>query len=88
MCVRMPLRPLTACAVALGLALVLASPALAGDGGEGLLGETDDKIITAFGFALVLFFPLIALFGSLIQSRLERRKEQKRAAAMRRRVGW
>ena len=61
---------------------------LASDTGEGLLGETDDRIITFFSLGVVLFFTLVVILGSLIQGRLEKRKEQKKAADLRRRVGW
>ena len=75
----------------IALALVLASggPAFAaGDGGEGLAGETNDKMITFFSLGVVLFFPLLALILTLIQSKLEKRKEEKKAAALRQRIGW
>jgi hypothetical protein len=61
---------------------VMAPVALAGehDGGEGLWGETNDKVITNAGFALILFFPLLALVASLIQARLDKRKDRRKAA--------
>ena len=31
--------------------------ALAHDGGEGYYGQTNDKVVTIAGFALILFFP-------------------------------
>jgi nitrogen fixation/metabolism regulation signal transduction histidine kinase len=67
--------------------LALAAPALASNG-EGLVGETNDKVITAFCLGLVIFFTLVVIVGTLIQSRLERRKQAKKAAQMRQRVGW
>jgi hypothetical protein len=60
----------------------------ASDNGEGLVGETDDKIITFFSLGLVVFFTLVVIFGSVIQGALERRKNQRKAAELRRRVGW
>ena len=68
--------------------LALAAPALAGDNGEGLYGETDDKIITFFSLGLVVFFTLVVILGSVIQARLERRKHEREALELRRRVGW
>ena len=62
------------------LLLVLAVPALAHDGGEGLYGPTDDKIVTNAGFILIAFFPLFVLFASLLQWRLEKRKERRKRA--------
>lgn len=74
---------------ATALALVLAGPAAAGDNGEGLVGETDDRIVTAFGLGAVVFFTLVAVLGTVLQSRLERRKQERKAAeALARRLGW
>ena len=67
--------------------LVAAAPALAKNG-EGLVGETNDKVITMFCLGLVLFFTLVIIVGTIVQSRLERRKDAKKAARMRQRVGW
>ena len=61
---------------------------IASDNGEGLLGETDDRIITFFSLGVVLFFTLVVILGSVIQSRLDKRKEEKKASDLRRRVGW
>jgi nitrogen fixation/metabolism regulation signal transduction histidine kinase len=67
--------------------LALAAPALAKNG-EGLAGETNDKVITLFCLGLVIFFTIVVIVGTLIQSSLERRKEARKAARMRQRVGW
>jgi hypothetical protein len=61
---------------------------IAGDNGEGIVGETDDKIITFFSLGVVVFFMVVVILGSTIQAALERRKEQRKAAELRRRVGW
>jgi hypothetical protein len=76
------------------LSLVLSAPALAegfgkGSGaGEGLAGETNDKVVTFVFFGLILFFVLTVVVGTLIQQRLDRRKDAHKAAAMRQRIGW
>jgi hypothetical protein len=57
-------------------ALFVASPALAGDGGEGLYGKTDDKIITNFGFGLMIFFTVLVVGLSVAQHLLEKRKSK------------
>ena len=54
------------------------------DGGEGWVGETNDKIVTNFGFGLIAFFPLFILVMSLIQWQLEKRKDRRKAEAKRR----
>jgi len=71
---------LPALASALLLSLALASTALAHDGGEGLYGETNDKVVTNAGFILIAFFPLFVLLMSLLQMALDRRKERRKAA--------
>jgi hypothetical protein len=64
--------------LAAGLAsLLLAGPALASDGGEGLYGKADDKVITNFGFGLMIFFTLLVVGLSLAQHLLEKRKRPK-----------
>ena len=75
-------------ALTAALLLVLASPALAHDNGEGLAGETDDKLVTFFSLGVVLFFTLVAIIGTLIQQALERRKYRRKAARLRQRTGW
>ena len=61
---------------------------LAADNGEGLVGETDDRIITFFSLGVVVFFAVLVALLSAVQARLDRRKEQRKAAELRKRVGW
>jgi len=68
--------------------LLLATPAMAGNNGEGLAGETDDKLVTFFSLGVIVFFVLVVVLGTVAQSALERRKEEKKAAALRQRTGW
>jgi hypothetical protein len=64
------------------------------DGGEGLWGETNDKVVTNAGFILIAFFPVLVLLLSLLQWRLDKRKDRRLAAARERRAradmrgGW
>jgi hypothetical protein len=68
--------------------------AFAHDGGEGLWGETNDKVITNAGFILIAFFPLLVFSLSMLQWRLDKRKDARKAAAKARaaradkRGGW
>ena len=68
--------------------LVLTAPAMAGDDGEGLIGETDDPMITFFSLGVIVFLVLVVTVGTVIQSLLEKRKEKKKEAALRGRTGW
>jgi hypothetical protein len=63
-----------AAAVAL---LLLAPVAMAADG-EGLYGRTDDKVVTYASFIVIAFFAILVIGLSLIQIRLESRKERAR----------
>jgi hypothetical protein len=56
----------------------LAPAALAADG-VGLWGPTDDKVVTYFGFGTIVFFAVLVTVLSLIQTRLENRKERLRS---------
>jgi hypothetical protein len=60
--------------------LVLAPAALAENDGRGAYGATDDKVVTNAGFILIVFFPTFVFFMSMIQRRLEKRKEASKAA--------
>jgi hypothetical protein len=56
----------------------LAPEALAGDGGVGTAGRITDKYITFFCFGVIAFFAIFVTVMSLIQGRLDARKEQRR----------
>ena len=84
----------TAAVLALSAAAAVAETDVGHDGGEGWWGETNDKIVTNFGFLLIGLFPLLVLILSLIQWRLEKRKTERlkaakvRAARADERLGW
>ena len=61
--------------------LVFAPAALAHDGGEGLWGNTNDQVTAAVGGILIVFFPLFVFCASMVQGRLEKRKDARKAAA-------
>ena len=67
--------------------LLLAPAALAGphDGGEGLWGETNDKVVTYTGFILIVGIPILITILALIQMSLDRRKDRRMADAKARR---
>jgi hypothetical protein len=62
------------------LLLLLAPAALAENDGRGLYGATDDKVVTTAGFILIVFFPTFVLLMSLLQRRLEKRKDARLSA--------
>ena len=76
-------------------AFLLSAPAaLAHDGGQGWWGVTNDKVITNAGFIIIAAFPLLVSLLSLLQWRLDKRKERRKAAEKARRAradlrgGW
>jgi hypothetical protein len=69
------------------VSLLLAASALA-ENGEGLYGETDDRVVTAFGLGLVLLFTFMVIVFSWLQGRGDKRKDEKKAAQARQRAGW
>jgi hypothetical protein len=58
----------------------LAPTALAYNDGRGFYGATNDKVVTNAGFILIVFFPTFVLLMSLLQWRLEKRKDARKAA--------
>jgi uncharacterized BrkB/YihY/UPF0761 family membrane protein len=72
----------------LALTLAGAVPAFASHAGEGWAGELNDKVITFFSLGVLLFFVLIIVVFSWIQGRLEKRKDEAKAAKALARTGW
>ena len=64
--------------LALCALLAFAPAALAADG-VGLWGRTDDRVVTFFSLGVLVFFALLVVVLSLIQHRLESRKDRARA---------
>ena len=64
------------------------------DGGEGTWGETNDQVVTYAGFIIIAGFPILVLLLTLLQNKLEKRKDRRLAAAKARtaradlRGGW
>lgn len=73
----LPARFLAALCAALMLLLVAAPAALA-ENGVGLAGPVTDKEITFFCFGVIGFFALLVIVLSLVQARLDKRKEVRR----------
>jgi putative copper export protein len=78
--VRSPARPvvvLAALAAAL-LSLLVAAPLAFADNGTGLAGPTTDKTVTFFCFGVIAFFAILVIVLSIVQGRLEARKDRRR----------
>lgn len=63
--------------------LLVAAPAAFAENGTGLAGPTTDKTITFFCFGVIAFFALLVIVLSLIQGRLEKRKEMRKQTLQR-----
>ena len=59
--------------------MLVAAPAALAENGVGLMGPTTDKTVTFFCFGVIAFFALLPIVMSLIQGRLEKRKDRRRA---------
>jgi hypothetical protein len=59
--------------------MLLVAPAALADEGVGLAGPTTDKTVTFFCFGVIAFFAALVIVLSLIQNRLEKRKDQRKA---------
>ena len=72
-------RLITSLLLTLSLLALSAPMAFAQASGEGAYGETDDKVVTNAAFIVIAFFPVLVLVVSLLQWRLEKRKERRKA---------
>jgi putative copper export protein len=58
--------------------LLLAAPMALAENGVGLAGPTTDKTITFFCFGVIGFFAILVTVLTIVQERLERRKEARK----------
>ncbi|HEU4737457.1 MAG TPA: hypothetical protein VFS54_00080 [Solirubrobacterales bacterium] len=58
--------------------MLVAAPMALADEGVGLAGPTTDKTVTFFCFGVIAFFAALVIVLSLIQNRLEKRKDQRK----------
>jgi len=60
------------------VALLASAPAALAADGIGIGGPTDDRKVTYWAFGVMVFFTVLVIVASLIQIRLESRKERHR----------
>jgi putative copper export protein len=60
------------------LSMLLAAPLALADNGVGLAGPTTDKTVTFFCFGVIAFFAILVIVLSIVQGKLEARKERRR----------
>jgi len=58
--------------------MLVAAPLALAEDGVGLAGPTTDQTVTFFCFGVIAFFAILVIVMSLIQGKLEKRKEQRR----------
>jgi len=58
--------------------LLVAAPLAPAEDGVGLAGPTTDQTVTFFCFGVIAFFAILVIVMSLIQGKLEKRKERRR----------
>ncbi|MCW2987936.1 MAG: hypothetical protein JWM24_874 [Solirubrobacterales bacterium] len=58
--------------------MLLVAPAAMAENGVGLAGPTTDKTVTFFCFGVIAFFAILVIGMSLLQGKLEKRKERRR----------
>jgi putative copper export protein len=73
-----PVKRTVAALLSAFLLLLVTAPAALAENGEGWAGKTTDKTVTFFCFGVIAFFAVLVIVASLIQGKLERRKERRR----------
>jgi hypothetical protein len=74
-----PVKRASAALLSVWALMLVAAPAALADEGVGLAGPTTDKTVTFFCFGVIAFFAALVVVLSLIQNKLEKRKEQRRS---------
>lgn len=85
------MRRLVVTSATFALGLLLMAPAVLAadpDHGEGTYGPVTDKNITNVAFMVIIFFPLLCLVLTLIQWKLDSRKERRKKAAKKLASDW
>lgn len=59
--------------------MLAAAPAALAENGVGLAGPTTDETVTFFCFGVIAFFAVLVIGLSLLQGKLEKRKDRRRS---------
>ena len=73
-------RRVATCLAASVVALLALAPGAFAADGFGLYGPTTDKVIVYFAFGIMILVATVVIVASLIQMRLDKRKEQRKEA--------
>lgn len=57
--------------------MFVAAPAALAENGVGLAGPVTDKTVTFFCFGVIAFFAILVIVLSLVQDRLQKRKDER-----------
>jgi putative copper export protein len=74
-----PVKRTAAALVSTLVAMLVVAPAAMAENGVGLAGPTTDKTVTFFCFGVIAFFAILPIVMSLIQGKLEKRKDRRRS---------
>jgi hypothetical protein len=58
--------------------MLVGAPVALAENGVGLAGPTTDKTVTFFCFGVIIFFAILVIGMSLLQGKLEKRKNRRR----------
>jgi hypothetical protein len=74
-----PVKRTAALLVSLLTTMLVLAPAALAENGVGLAGPTTDKTVTFFCFGVIAFFAILVIGMSLLQGKLEKRKDRRRS---------
>src|SRR6476659_7966336 len=78
-----PVKRTVAAVLSIWALMLVAAPAAFAEEGVGLAGPTTDKTVTFFCFGVIAFFAALVIVLSLIQGRMEQRKEMRKQTLQR-----
>jgi hypothetical protein len=74
-----PVKRTVATLVSILATMLVIAPAALAENGVGLAGPTTDKTVTFFCFGVIAFFAVLVIGMSLLQGKLEKRKDRRRS---------